>query len=120
MATTKKIAAEPDEPFAPGGLIGDGTPQTVEVKAGEIVLLAATVGELVSDCPGLFVNAGLVDLVLLQPAMVLKPGRMVELEYEPGHRDLRRATDTEIEAAREAEAAEQADVASSTTPGQEQ
>lgn len=124
MATTKKTGTEPGEPFAEGGLVGDGTPQTVEVKAGEVVLPAEAASELVSEQPVAYVNAGEVDLVLLQPPTVLKPGRVVELEYDPGHRDLRPATDGEIQASRDAEAAEleakaQADTPAETT-GQEQ
>ena len=77
--------------------------------------------ELESDTGGWFVNHGQVDLMLLQPATRLKPGRVIELESDPGHRDLRRATDAEIQAARDAEAAEQAAAAAlAAETGQEQ
>lgn len=131
MATPRKSAAEPDEP---GGLVGDGTPQEAAVKAGELVIPASTV-ELVSDTAvagegdeplpgGTYINTGAVDLVLLQPPAVVKPNRVIELEFGIRHRDLRLATDAEIKAAAEAEAAEQAAAAAqaahdTTATGQE-
>lgn len=132
MATTaKKTAPGPDEPFAEGGLVGVGAP--VVLGAGEEVVLVGSPSELVSDAPapvevvegplpgGTYINTGGVDLVLLQPPKVLKPGRVIELEFGLRHRDLRPATDAEIKAAQQAETAEQTaaqDAAAET--GQEQ
>jgi hypothetical protein len=107
MAAKTTPTAEPDGPV----------PETAAAVP------APPAAELVSDSGGVFINTSQVDLVLLQPATLLKPDRVVELEYDPGHRDLRRATPAEIKAARDAEAAEQAaaEAASSTTStGQEQ
>lgn len=131
MATTKKTAAGPDEPFAEGGVVSAGAP--VVLGAGEEVVPVGSLLELVSDTSasaaaaeeplpgGTYINTGAVDLVLLQPAAVVKPGRVIELEFGIRHRDLRPASADEIEAAREADSAEQAATAAPqpTTTGQE-
>lgn len=102
MATAKKTL---DEPLEPGGVVTAAASAVVGDKGQEEFVPAAPV-ELESDPGGVFINTGEVDLILLQPATVLKPDRVVELEYDPGHRDVRRATPEEIDAARQAEAAD--------------
>lgn len=131
MATTKKTAAAADEPFNEGGIVSDGAP--VVLGTAEEVAPVGSLLELASDIPapsaaadeplpgGTYINTGAVDLVLLQPPKVLKPGHVIELEFGVRHRELRPATADEIAAAREAEAAEHAATAAPqpTTTGQE-
>lgn len=96
-------------------------PSTIELESEPVPATVMVEPSPVLSPGGTYVNTGLVDLVLLQPATVLAPGQVVELEYDPGHRDLRLASADEIEAARETEAAEQAATAAPqpTTTGQE-
>jgi hypothetical protein len=114
MATTKKPTDEAAAEPRPVELESDTPAASVKPAAP-------------ADLPpgGVFLNTGAVDLVLLQPPAVVKPGRVIELEFDIRHRDLRLATAAEIKAARDAEAAEQASAEAaaaaepSTAPGQE-